>query len=450
MASVPISMKNLLLALLVLPLWAQEPLSLREAVRLALAGHPSLEAAAAQVKAAETRREQAQSGRLPKLSYSESWQRSDNPVFVFSSLLTQHQFSEQNFAIGPLNRPDAMNNFQSQLILDQALWDAGITKKQVRSAELGQQLSAEDERRARMAVIAGVVRAYNGIVLGQDTLSVAREAVGSAQADLERAENRRAAGVATDADVLAIRVHLAAMREQEIRRGYDVEIARAALNEALGLPLDTPHQLTTGLVALPPIAPPLASQEESARQSRPEARQVKLSASLAETQAELARASRMPQVSFRVSFEADRQRFVTRGGANWFAGAFLRWNLFDGFAGRARVAEANQAILRARAQEKQISAAVSLEVRRAYLDLKASEERIQVAEASVAEAEESLRIVKNRYENGMNNVTELLRSETALAETRVRRLAAMHDQRLASAALELAAGTLSADSSVLN
>jgi len=158
----------------------------------------------------------------------------------------------------------------------------------------------------------------------------------------------------------------------------------------------------------------------------------------------------MPQVSFRVSFEADRQRFVTRGGANWFAGAFLRWNLFDGFAGRARVAEANQAILRARAQEKQISAAVSLEVRRAYLDLKASQERIQVAEASVAEAEESLRIVKNRYENGMNNVTELLRSETALAETRVRRLAAMHDQRLASAALELAAGTLSADSSVLN
>jgi outer membrane protein TolC len=279
---------------------------------------------------------------------------------------------------------------------------------------------------------------------------VAREAVRSAQADLERAENLRAAGVATDADVLAIRVHLAAMREQEIRRGYDVEIARAALNEALGLPLDTPHQLTTGLVPLPPGETPLASQEESARQSRPEARQVRLAASLAETQSELARASRLPQVSFRVSFEADRQRFVTRGGANWFAGAFLRWNLFDGFGGRARVAEANQAILRARAQEKQISAAVSLDVRRAYLDLKASQERIEVAEASVAEAEENLRIVKNRYENGLNSVTELLRSETALAETRVRRLAAVHDQRLASAALELAAGTLSADSSVLN
>jgi outer membrane protein TolC len=443
-------MKNLLLVFLAVPLWAQDPLSLRDAVRRALAGHPSLEAAAAQVKAAETRREQAQSGRLPKLSYSESWQRSDNPVFVFSSLLTQHQFSEQNFAIGPLNRPDAVNNFQSQLVLDQAIWDAGMTKKQVRSAELGQQLTSEDERRARMTVIAGVVRAYNGVVLGQEGLGVAREAVRSAQADLERAENLRAAGMATDADLLAIRVHLAGVREQEIRRGYDVQIAQAALNEALGLPLDTTHQLTTPLVAVPAADAALASQEESARQSRPEARQVRLAGSLAQTQAEMARASRLPQVSFRVSFEADRQRFVTRGGANWFAGAFLRWTLFDGFADKARVAEANQAILRARAQEKQVNAAVSLDARRAYLDLKSSQERIQVAEASVAEALENLRIVKNRYENGLSTVTELLRSETALADARIRRLAAVHDQRLASAALELAAGTLSPDSSVLN
>jgi len=40
--------------------------------------------------------------------------------------------------------------------------------------------------------------------------------------------------MATDADLLAIRVHLAGVREQEIRRGYDVQIAQAALNEALG------------------------------------------------------------------------------------------------------------------------------------------------------------------------------------------------------------------------
>lgn len=443
-------MKTAVIVLLSVPVWAQSPLSLKDAVRLALDKHPSIEAVAAEVRAAQTRIREARSGFLPKLNYTESWQRSDNPVFVFSSLLTQHQFSEQNFAIGPLNRPAAMNNFQSQVALDQTVWDAGMTKGRVRSAELGEQAAGEDQRRTRLELIAGVVRFYNGVVLSQESLKVAREAVRSAAADLKRAETVRGAGMATDADVLAIRVHLAGMREQEIRRAYDEEIARAALNDALGLPLETRHEVTTPLTPLAAMETPIARQEESARESRPEARQVRLSASLAQTQSQTARSALLPQVSFRVAFEADRQRFVNRGGANWFAGAFVRWNLFNGFADKARIAEANEAIIRAKAQERQVASAVSLQVRRAYLDLKAAEERIQVAEAAVAEAEENLRIVKNRYENGLNNVTELLRSETALLETSLRRLVAVHDQRLAAAALELAAGILSADSSVLN
>ena len=89
-------------------------------------------------------------------------------------------------------------------------------------------------------------------------------------------------------------------------------------------------------------------------------------------------------------------------------------------------------------------------MRSAYLNLKSAQERIAVAETTVSQAEENLRIVKNRYDNGLNNVTDLLRSETALMDARVRRLSAVHDQRLASAALELAAGTLSTDSKVLN
>jgi outer membrane protein TolC len=301
-----------------------------------------------------------------------------------------------------------------------------------------------------MGLIAGVIRAYNGVALSLESLKVADEAVRSAEADFKRAEAVRTAGMATDADVLAIRVHLAAMREQQIRRTYDVDIARAALNEALGLPLDTRHDLTTPLMPLAPVDTPLEKKEENARRSRPEARQVRLSTDLAQVQQQTARAALLPQVSFRVMLEADRQRFITRGGANWFAGATLRWNLFNGFADKARIEEAGHAVVRARALQRQIDSAVSLQTRSAYLNLKAAGERIQVAEAAVAQAEENLRIVKNRYDNGLNNVTELLRSETAFMETRARRLAAVHDQRLAAAALELAAGTLAADSDVLN
>ena len=177
---------------------------------------------------------------------------------------------------------------------------------------------------------------------------------------------------------------------------------------------------------------------------------MQFAASLAQTQSQAAHSALLPQVSLRLGFEADRQRFIDRGGANWFAGASLRWNLFNGFADKARIEEAGYEVARAKAQQRRLDSAVRLQVRQAYLDLKASQERLNVTEASVAEAEENLRIIKNRYESGLTNVTELLRSETALLESRLRRLAAIHDQRLAAANLELAAGTLSPDSNVIH
>jgi outer membrane protein len=437
------------LVVLWLPLWSQTQLSLQDAVRLALEKHPAVEAAAAAQRAATARLEQARSGYLPKLHYAESWQRSNNPVFVFGSLLTQHRFTEQNFALGPLNRPDFLNNFQSQLTVEQMLWDGGLTRAATQSAELGRGVTSEERRRTEMQLIAGVVRAYFGVVVSQEGLSVAREAVRSAEADLKRAEALRAAGMATDADVLAIRVHLAAMREQEIRRSYELAVARAALNEALGLPLDAEHELSTPLAPAGLKESPLAEHEASAEENRPESRQSRLAAELAEAQTSAARAALRPQVLFRVSFEADRQRFLTRGGANWFAGAFVRWNLFNGFADQARIREASEALARARAQQRQTSAALRLEVRKAYSDLMAAEERLEVAAASVAMAEENLRIIRNRYEAGLTTVTELLRSETALLEARLRRLAAVHDQRVAAAGLELATGRLAPGSEVL-
>lgn len=433
-----------------LPLWAQGPLSLQDAVKLALEKHPSMEAGRGAVKAAEMRIGEARSGYLPKLNYSESWARSNNPVFVFGSLLTQHQFGADNFAIGTLNRPDALNNFQSQLTVDQVVYDGGQTRLALKSADLGRGISVEDQRGVTMNVIAGVVRSYHGAVLAAESLKVANEAVRSAEADLNRAEAVRAAGMATDADVLSIRVHLAAVREQQIRRKADVEVAAAALNEALGLPLSEAHDLSTPLTAVSIKSVSLAGYEKESLAERPEARQARLATSLAENQGATARSALLPQVVAHAGFEADRQRFVTRGGANWMASLSLRWNIFNGFADKARIDEAAYGLERARALETQAGAQIRLQVRRAYADFQSAQQRIEVAEAAVSMAEESLRITKNRYESGLSNVTDLLRTETALLEARTRRLAAVYDERLAAVNLALAAGSLSPASEVLN
>jgi outer membrane protein len=419
-------------------------LSLKDAVQVALKGHPSIAVAAARAHAAGARIDGAKAGMRPRVQYTESFARSDNPVFVFGSLLSQRQFSAANFAISALNRPDFVNNFQSLVSVDQAVYDAGQTKANVRAAELREAMTQQEKRAAELAVIAGVARAYYSVVLAEDSREAAQASLKSAEADLKRAEAVREAGMSTDAEVLSVKVHVAAVKEQWIRLSHEREIAQAALNEALGRPLDGPLVLSTRLGDLPATVPP-----QPAATQRPELELTNLNVSMAQNQMRLARSGWLPQVGVRGVFEADRQRFVTRAGNNWMVAASLKWNLFDGFQTRARVREASREVEGAEAGRKQVTAALDLAVKQARIGVQSAMERLEVATAAVDMAQESLRIIQNRYEAGLTTVTELLRNESALLEARTRRLRAVYDARLARVQLEFAAGSLQGDSNVL-
>lgn len=440
-----------ILALTGTPLPAQEALTLRQAVDLALHSNPLIAAADAGEREAEARIHQARSGYQPRLQFSESLQRGNNPVFVFSSLLTQHQFSNANFAIGSLNRPDAMNHYQSQLTVEQVVFDARQTSRSVEAARFTRHAAGEDTRRSHSDITLNVLCAYFGVTLAEKRLEVARQSVDSARADLNRAESIFQSGRSTQADVLALRVHLAAMQEQQILASNDAAVARAALNDALGVSLDRRFELTTPLESTADA--PEGTLEEYRRlavENRPEMRQAELAWRLAHTQQQIAGATYWPVVAFQGIIEADRQNFLGKGGANWFTAVTLRWNLWNGGETKSRVEQARFAESRAEALWKRANSAIHLEVLKAYLALRAAAQRVEVASAAAAEAEEARRIIQNRHQAGLITVTELLRSEVALAAARTRRLAAVYDHRIAAAELEHAAGTLAADSAPVN
>ena len=68
-------MKKLLFWAVTVPLLAQDPLSLREAVRLALQENKAIAAGEAGIRASAARIDEARAGMLPKLNYSESFTR---------------------------------------------------------------------------------------------------------------------------------------------------------------------------------------------------------------------------------------------------------------------------------------------------------------------------------------------------------------------------------------
>ena len=93
-----------------------------------------------------------------------------------------------------------------------------------------------------------------------------------------------------------------------------------------------------------------------------------------------------------------------------------------------------------------MASAVRLQVREAYLNLETARQRVDVTRGAVAQSEESLRILQNRYEAGLATITDLLRAESERARTHQDYLNSIFDYRMSDAALELATGELAADS----
>ncbi|MDA0203744.1 MAG: TolC family protein [Acidobacteria bacterium] len=439
-----------LLALLTATGLAQEALTLEAAARKALESHPAIEAAAASEREAAAGTRAAEAGYLPRVSWMESYTRSNNPVYVFGSLLNQKQFGPDNFAVAALNNPDSLNNFQSLVRVEQTLFDAQRTKNAVRATRLAEDLNVENRRGREASVLLNVARTYFGVVLAQEGLAVSEDSVSSAAADLNRAQAVFEAGMSTQADVLAVRVHLGQAEQRRIQAAAYAEVARAALNDALGVDLDAQWKLATPLTtSVVGEAALLERYLAAAAEKRPGLRATALGEQISAAQTAASERSLWPVVVAQGVFEADRQRFVDRGGGNWLAGVSMRWDLWRGGESRARIAASREAEVRAAAESREAYSAAALEIRRAYADLQSAAQRTAVAASVVDQAEESLRIIRDRYEAGLEDVTALLRSEAALTDSLYRRLGSLYEQRVTRAALEHAAGTLTLDSEAL-
>jgi outer membrane protein TolC len=182
---------------------------------------------------------------------------------------------------------------------------------------------------------------------------------------------------------------------------------------------------------------------------RPEQLKTNYAAIAANSRLAVARSSMLPAISVRGAFEEDRQDFLTRGGPNWTGSVALTWNIFNGGGDKARIDEASQSLLGMEAERDRMRSSVRLDVRRAWENLRAADQQVDVSHTAVAEAVESLRITQNRYQVGLNTVTDLLRTESAVLDSRTQHLAALHDQHLAAIVLDAATGTLSVDSPAL-
>lgn len=418
--------------------WAQAPLTLPEAITRAQAANPDARAAEVAERLAAARLTQARAGYLPSVDVTESWQRGNQPVFVFSSLLAQRQFAASNFAIDALNHPEAVNNLRLGLTIDQAVFDPA-TRAGVRAATLGRELATTSRAVVAQDLALAVTGAYGAVLAADAAGRAAAATLETAAADLEVARNRRDAGRVTDADVLRIEVFLARAREQQIRSTADATIARARLNQLMGEPLDASFTFDDTPAPEAMAATDLPALEAEAVNARADLKLSALQEQLAAAAVDAARANFLPRVYAQGGYEANGGTWGSRA-SSWMAGAVARVNLFRGFADQARLAEARHTqSLRALERDKADTAA-RLDVRVAVARLEAARAADAVSRAAVTQARESHRIVRDRYDGGLADVAALLAAAEAVQQADARHAAARVEVTVAAATLSRALG----------
>jgi outer membrane protein TolC len=427
-----------LAGLVSLPAVAQTPLTLEEAITRALKQNPAARAADAGRTEASERVRQARAGWMPRVDVTETWQRGNQPVFVFGSILAQRDFTQANFAIDALNHPDPVSNFRTGISVEQVVFDGARTRSANRSAAIGEALADAGSRDTAAMLRLGVTRAFGEVLMAQANRAAATAALESAEEDLRRAERRRDAGLATEADVLAVKVHLAQIRERQISAEGRETVARLQLNEAMGEPLDArfevqapaPPQITT---------PPMADLEAEALANRPDVARAAAQERLAGESISTARSAFYPHAAVQGVYEFNGGTFSDRVSA-WTVGAVVRWNLFGGFADSARLGEAKAATVRARAERERQEVAARVDVRAAAVRLDEARARAEVGRLAVAQAKESQRIVRDRFDAGLAPVNDLLRSAMAVLEADSHQTAAAIDVLISAALLDRARG----------
>ena len=423
---------------------AQSPfvarLDLEAAVEKAVSSNPQAGLSASKIRIAEARTREAKTGKKPSVDFTQSFTRSNNPVFVFGSLLEQGRFSASNFAIQSLNNPGAVSNFRSAINVQVPLFDQNQTRSRVDQAEIAIRQAELQAESVRQKLTFEVIRAFYGAILASEMLDVDKQAVRSAQANRKKTKDMVDVGMTTEADFLASEVEVARAMQQSLESESEFAVTMASLNLLLTDEPDAERDLVGDLGEKYFPVDDQKSLIRIALESRPDYLIALLQSQISQSRTRAVRDQKLPRVDAFGNF-GHSSPYIANGSTDYTVGVSLKYTLFD--AGRkARVEQAAEAETSAEAERQILASQITLEVVQAFQKYKTAKEKIKVSIRSITHADEAVRIVQDRYRFGLTTFTEVIRGETALVRAKHDLLAARYDYYVSYASVLLATGRL--------
>jgi len=418
---------------------AAEKLSLNEAVRKAYEKNPQLQALREKIGGKEASLGLSKSQRSPRFSLSGMYSRTDNPVYGFMSILNQERFSPADMAA--INNPGEVENFNTKFSLQIPVYSGRALESGIMMAGLDRRAAELEFERKKQEIRLGVVQAYLDVLMAREGLKVAGNAYTTAEAHVKMARSHFEAGTVVKSDLLSAEVRLAQVDEMRLGARNRVELAKANLMYSMGEIQGGDVELEENPLVYTAFENNLEKLIGDAMARRAEMKQFDSFVEMSRRAADAAAAGRRPSLNVMAEYNMDNEDIFDGQGESWLAGVMIAYNIFDGGRTKYQVEQARRREMETGRNAEALRQGIELQVRQAFLELQTAGDRIKVTEKAATQAEEALRIVQNRYDNGLTTIVEVLKSETELTEARLRHVAALHDYALGLEKLHFAAGT---------
>jgi outer membrane protein TolC len=341
----------------------------------------------------------------------------------------------------------ANQSWSVDIRLTQSVYEGGRINSALRSARLAREQALLQHQTVIADALRDVRVAYYGVLVAQQQITVQEASLKLLQQELADTQRRFEAGTVPRFNVLRAEVEVANARPRLIRARNTWRIAKDNFANLLGetVPRETqelPLQLTDKLEAAP-LKIELPDAVATALEQRTELAALRKAAALRDEGVVNAKAGYKPSLQVFGGYGSRSSQFnpdLTEELHGWEAGAFLNWNLFDGFLTQGRIQEAKGLRQRANEELAEAERRVDLDVRTAYSTFVEAQEVLKSQEKVQESAEEALRLATARAEAGAATQLDVLSAQTALTEARTTQVQAVHDYAVARARLERAMG----------
>jgi len=401
------------------------PLSIKEALKLALDNNLGLLLQEESVRQAHGARWRALEDLLPNVSGSLNERRQVLNLEAFG-------FPVANPIVGPFNV------FDARVALSQPIVDLSALHGS-RAAGLNESAESRGIRTARDLVVLVTVNLYLEATTAASRIAVAQAQLDTAQALLQQASDLKASGLIAGVDVLRAQVQVQNARQRSIVADNEFEKSKLQLAHAIGLPVGQTFTLSDKV----PYAPLQDISIENALKRAYDTRSDYLAAqdrvAAAEATRKAAGAELLPSLRFDADYGTIGQ---TAGEAHptYTVAATVHVPIFEAGRAQARRLEAEADLNRRRAELDNLKGQIDLDVRTALLDVRAASQQLEAAQTSVTLANQELDQARDRFAAGVASNLEVTQAQESVASASETYIAALYAHNLAKATLARAVG----------